>query len=342
MRLVLRHLLSPERLESKLVPFFTQVAAYIGSSPISLRFPTMDEEAEVHYYYQYHPPGVTSVIASGMSTWIGEVDECTVLKYPLEPSGDMSRLEVERKLLEIIGPHERVIGLKGFSDTGLYLERAQNGHIANYLESANPPPTTKQRLMWCREAAEAVAWIHSRRILHCDIHPLNILLDDDLHVKLADFQGQHISENGEVLLDGGSAEPTRFCCPRDDIFHADVKTDIFALGCLIYFIMLSHQVYPDIIDGEEGWREKVEDRFRRQQWPLEQHLCSRITLKCWKKEYESAQEIVQDIKSLDNSANPVVQSLKSLLCFPIIAIRRMFRFPVLFKGWIWSIFNGSL
>lgn len=227
----------------------------------------------------------------------------------------MSRLEVEKKLLEIIGPHERIIGLKGFSDSGLYLERARNGHIANYLESTNPPPSIKQRLIWCREAAEAVAWIHSRRVLHCDLHPLNILLDDNLHVKPVDFQGQRHSENGEVLLDGHSAEPTRFYCPRDDISYADVKTDLFALGCLIYFIVLGHQVYPDSIDGEECWREKVEERFMRQQWPQEEHPCSAITLKCWKKQYESAQEIVQDMRSLEGSAEPVVQSWKSLLFF---------------------------
>lgn len=32
--------------------------------------------------------------------------------------------------------------------------------------------------------------------------------DDDLQVKFADFQGRQPSENGEVLLDGWSGEPT--------------------------------------------------------------------------------------------------------------------------------------
>ena len=182
----------------------------------------------------------------------------------------MTRLDVERKLLETIGPHERIIGLKGFSDTGIYLERAINGTVARYiLESGKRP------------------------------QPTNLLLDKDLHIKLSDFQGKQLSENGEVLLDGWSGEPCRFYCPRDDPFDADVQTDLFALGCTIYFIMMGHAVFPDIIDGEHRWYEKVADRFASQQFPQDQHACSVVTLKCWRKKYESAKEVVRDIKSLE-------------------------------------------
>lgn len=71
---------------------------------------------------------------------------------------------------------------------GLCLERAANGTNPYYLlESGNPTPSTQQRLSWCREAAEAVAHVHSKRVLHCDIQPTN-LLDIELHLKLSDFQ----------------------------------------------------------------------------------------------------------------------------------------------------------
>jgi len=257
-----------------------------------------DTEQTVFIYHQYFPAGVKEVIASGTSAFIGEVDESTVLKYPLGPGGDMSRLKVERDLLEIIGPHERVIGLRGFSDTGIYLERL-TGNVADYiLDSDHPSPSLKQRLTWCRESAEAVAFIHTRNVIHCDIQPTNLLLDKGLHIKLSDFQGKHLSEDGEVLLDGWSSEPCRFYCPRDDPFDADIKTDIFALGCTMYFIMMGQAVFPDIINGEDEWRERVEDRFKRGQFPQDQHACSTVILRCWQKEYNTAQEIVQDINSL--------------------------------------------
>jgi serine/threonine protein kinase len=105
------------------------------------------------------------------------------------------------------------------------LERAENGTVADYILTSDRSPLLKQRLTWCREATEAVAWIHARRILHCDIQPTNLLLDKKLHIKLSDFQGKQLSENGEVVLDGWSGEPCRFYCPRDDPFDANVKTD---------------------------------------------------------------------------------------------------------------------
>lgn len=111
----------------------------------------------------------------------------------------MTRLEVERKPLEIIGSHERIIELKSFSCTGLYPERAPNGTVADYiLESGKSLPSVKQRLAWCRGAAEAAAWIHGRNVLHCHIQPTNLLLDEELDVKLADFQGKQLSDKGEL------------------------------------------------------------------------------------------------------------------------------------------------
>lgn len=261
----------------------------------------MSNEQDVLIYRHYCPPGVKRVLACGGSAFIGEVDESTILKYPLEPDGEMTRLGVEKEMLETIGPHPRIIGLQGFSDAGIYLERAINGTLADYI--LNPdisPPSVQQRLSWCREAAEAVAHIHSKRVLHCDIQPTNLLLDKKLHVKLADFQGRVLSEDGdEVLLDGWSGEPCRFSCPRDDTCHADYKTDLFALGCTIYFIMMGYAVFPDIVDGEDGWYDKVEERFAKQQFPEDDHACSFITSKCWRLHYNYAKEIVQDIESVE-------------------------------------------
>lgn len=265
-----------------------------------------DDEPTVTIYRHYCPPGVKDVIASGSSAFIGEVDDSTVLKYTLAPGGDMERLEVERRLLEIIGPHPRIIGYKGFlPGTGIYLERATNGTVAQHLLEAppgRPSPSTKQRLTWCREAAEGVAWIHRRRVLHNDLQPTNLLLDEGLHIKLADFQGQHLSEEtGEIAIDGWSSEPCRFSCPfRKDVFETSFKTDIFALGCNIYFIMMGHALFPDIIDGEEGYHEKVQARMASADFPpADQHVCGAVTAKCWAMGYESAEEVVRDLELIE-------------------------------------------
>ncbi|KAI1126593.1 kinase-like domain-containing protein [Nemania abortiva] len=260
----------------------------------------MENGQRVTVYYQYYPEGVKRVITNdGCSAYIGEVDDFTVLKYPKAKGGDMTRLNAEKKLFEIIGLHERIIKFKGSTETGLLLERAANGSLLEYFKSDNPPPSKQQRLAWCRETAEALVHVHSCGVIHCDIQPGNILLDEQLHVKLSDFQGKYLTKNGTVLVDGWSSEPTRFCCPRENSSRADVKTDLFALGCLIYFIMRGHAVFPDIIDGEDGWHEMVEERFDKGQFPQEPHACDSITSKCWKQEYNSAEELLRDVESVE-------------------------------------------
>ncbi|KAG7284252.1 hypothetical protein NEMBOFW57_010616 [Staphylotrichum longicolle] len=89
-----------------------------------------------------------------------------------------------------------------------------------------------------------------------------------------------LAEDGTVLVDGYSMEPYRFSLPRDD-FRADVKTDLFALGCTIYFILLGHTIFPDIGDRDKEAWEKVEERLAKKEWPREQQVYSAVTVKCW-------------------------------------------------------------
>ena len=77
--------------------------------------------------------------------------------------------------------------------------------------------------------------------------------------------------------------------------------DLFTLGCTIYFIMMGHAAFPDIVDGEEGWRDKVVDRFAKQQFPQNFYACYSITSRCWMQQYASAKDIVQAIESIEQS-----------------------------------------
>ena len=244
---------------------------------------------------RYIPPAVKRVITIGGSSWIGEVDDTTVLKYPHDRGVETDRFHTEYKILTVLGQNPRIIGLKGYTDDGLYLERAVNGDIHEYL-THNLTISLQQRLTWCRQTAEAVAYAHSKRVIHCDIRPRNLLLDENLDLKLADFQGKHLSAAGEVLLNGLSSEPCKFSCPRDLPDYSDIKTDLFALGSTIYFIIMGHDVFPDVTDQDDRLEEEVQGRFRASQFPSDSHACSVITAKCWEQAYNSAIEVVQDIE----------------------------------------------
>jgi serine/threonine protein kinase len=247
---------------------------------------------EVIEVQQYHPGGVKQIIARGGGCYIGLIDESTVLKYPRR-QGETGALEIECQLLEILGTHPRIIAYKGQTNDGLRLEYAPNGDLGTFI-LANPDTHLSQRLRWCEQAAEAVAYCHQKGIIHCDINLRNFLLDKSLDLKLADFQGMYKARGGKVLLDGLSRECTKSFLPRIHGDYADVKTDLFALGSAIHFIITGHEVFPELDSDKD--EDEIEKRFQNGQFPIHPHACNGITSKCWTQAYRSAQEVIEDIR----------------------------------------------
>ena len=161
---------------------------------------------------RYLPQGVKRIIAHGSGCWIGEVDKTTVLKYP-HTDEEMKWVQIEAKIHSVLGRHPRIVQSKAIRKDGLLLEFAPNGNLHEYL-TAHPEASLERRLSWCIQATEAVAYIHSKRVLHCDLRHDNFLLDTNLDLKLADFQGHYFSTDGEILLDDGlSLESTKSYLP---------------------------------------------------------------------------------------------------------------------------------
>jgi serine/threonine protein kinase len=119
---------------------------------------------------RYIPPTVKRVITIGISCWIGEADDSTVLKYLHERDVELDRFQTEHQILTILGQNPRIIELKGYTDDGLYLERVVKGDMHDFL-TLHPTISLQQRLTWCRQTAEAVAYTHSKWVIHCDIRP---------------------------------------------------------------------------------------------------------------------------------------------------------------------------
>ena len=76
----------------------------------------------------------------GTTAFIGEIDDSTVLKYPLSPNEfeKLAVLQAEKRMLEILGPHPYIIALKtpvpdndnDSTNNGIYLERAPHGSLS--------------------------------------------------------------------------------------------------------------------------------------------------------------------------------------------------------------------
>ena len=195
----------------------------------------------------YYPEGATELLTMSRSR-IGIVDETTIMKYPItkNDSEELRLLHREARMYTQIGPHERIIGFKGLSEHGILLERAPFGSVFDYL--AKNDPDQQLRHTWILQATEALAIVHSKYILHCDVNTRNLLLDAELNVKMSDFQGRFVDPAGKADVTDAVGEYPKSWMPRSDPFYADWKTDIFALGSAMYYIMEGHLPYPDLDD----------------------------------------------------------------------------------------------
>lgn len=261
---------------------------------------TQDPENPYHsfrYIQDYTPPGVIKSIGAGNSSAVGFLGDGTVLKYPLVKGEGMESLAVEKAIYDALGHHERIVRCLGITDDGLKMEFASQGSVTYYLGN-HPLLSTELRLRWCRQAAEALAFLHSKGVIHCDLNTNNLLLDAELNALLSDFQGTYKG------LDGYAMESARYFLPRAAISPPNEVTDMFALGTLMYTIMVGIEPYLGLSEGE------VEERYRKQEFPnTDDIVCGKMIYRCWNREYTNANEVVYNLISLEQQRESVFQAL---------------------------------
>jgi len=202
----------------------------------------------VRYLEPWYPPGVLRVFSGGNTARLGLLSNGTVLKFPVDKDDRSARkgLEIEHRILLKLGEHERLVKFLGKHEYGLRFRLAKNGDVRRYMSEQEPGAISLQlRQKWLWQAAEILALVHSKGVVHCDIHPNNFLLDEQLNLRLCDFSDSLFGE-----LDGGAMKSTRSFLPRAPLATPDVRSDLFALRSAMFYIMSGHQPY-DILSYKE-------------------------------------------------------------------------------------------
>ncbi|CAK7225257.1 serine/threonine protein kinase [Sporothrix curviconia] len=153
--------------------------------------------------------------------------------------------------------HPSVLCLKDtFSEKNavyLVLELAAEGELFNYIVMNSKLSEHDTRRLF-KQLFEGVKYLHERNIVHRDIKPENILLvDRDLHVKLADFGlAKIIGEESftttlcgtpsyvapEILADGRNRKYTK-------------AVDIWSLGVVLYICLCGFPPFSDELRSPE-------------------------------------------------------------------------------------------
>lgn len=121
-------------------------------------------------------------------------------------------------------------------------------NLSSFIDSTNSNPDIKLRYDIFEQIIFAIKFAHNRNILHRDLAPNNILLlkeHGELTIKVSDFGlGKDLSKDSHFTKTSPSQYGQfYYCAPEQaaDLRNASVRSDIYSLGCVCYYIFTGKQ-----------------------------------------------------------------------------------------------------
>uniref|UniRef100_A0ACD5X7Q9 Uncharacterized protein n=1 Tax=Avena sativa TaxID=4498 RepID=A0ACD5X7Q9_AVESA len=172
--------------------------------------------------------------------------------------------EVFQAELSAIGRiyHMNLVRMWGFCSEGahriLVYEYVDNGSLANVLfQSSGKLLGWKQRFNIALGVAKGLAYLHNEClewIIHCDMKPENILLDDEMEPKITDFGLAKLlnrdgSDSGLSRIRG-----TRGYMAPEWVSSLPIteKVDVYSYGVVLLELMKGRRVSDWVVDGAQG------------------------------------------------------------------------------------------
>jgi serine/threonine protein kinase len=152
------------------------------------------------------------------------------------------------------------------------------------------------------QAAEALEHAHGMGVLHRDIKPGNLLVDDRGHLWIADFGLARFQGAGDLTLSGDLLGTLRYMSPEQAAGGRilDARTDVYSLGATLYELLTARPAF-DGTDQQELLHQitHFEPPVPRKLDPTIPHDLETIVVKAMAKEpsqrYATARELADDL-----------------------------------------------
>jgi serine/threonine protein kinase len=135
------------------------------------------------------------------------------------------------------------------------MEHVPGLNLEQFADQHRPSPRQAARLV--AELARAVSYLHAREIVHQDIKPKNVLIDEQGSPRLIDFglaRQRHAWSSDSADAIGGTAV---YMSPEQALGRADrigPWTDVFGLGGLLYFLLTRRPLYQGASRASVQWQ----------------------------------------------------------------------------------------
>lgn len=143
-------------------------------------------------------------------------------------------------------PHIVTVYDAGLAEEGVYIamERLQGRDLRHLLaEGWRPEP--RQAAQIVRRVADALAYAHSKGVVHCDIKPANIFMVGRTQPKVLDFGIARVAH--AQTLPGAPALPagSPYYMPPEQLDEGgvDARSDVYALGVVLYELLTGRRPF---------------------------------------------------------------------------------------------------
>ncbi|XP_022753672.1 G-type lectin S-receptor-like serine/threonine-protein kinase LECRK3 [Durio zibethinus] len=207
--------------------------------------------------------------------------------------------------------HKNLVQLLGYCHDGtnrlLVYEYMKNGSLADFLFRSNLKINWEGRIAIILNIARGIFYLHEEcesQIIHCDIKPENILMDDKGYAKIADFGLAKLLMPNQTKTYTGIRGTRGYVAPE---WHQNlpitVKADVYSFGIMLFEIIccrrsveadvpeneavLAHWVYDcfkadeleKLVQNEEVEKSKLERMVKVGLWCTQDEPSSRPTMK---------------------------------------------------------------
>lgn len=134
----------------------------------------------------------------------------------------------------------------------LVIEHLEGGSLENVITNARGPANVERSLVWVRQSLWALDYAHQHGVIHRDVKPSNIMLDDKQQAKVTDFGIALVIGKQRMTTTGVSIGTPYYMSPEQIVRPQalDHRTDVYSMGIVLYELLTGRVPFDSDSDFE--------------------------------------------------------------------------------------------